>query len=180
MDRFATKSKWKWKSNSSSTEAGVVHFLRSILTEARHASSSPWVVTTSPSLLVEEEDDDQDQDDDNDHQEEKNTNTPGMVVLVLPAPLAVLQDFRVSDACPSWFLHGYATCDALELLQSNQDQNQTREGATSARAGSSAEPFWNSTTTSHPAAASSVHLQKIERTSPIESPASTGTGTCTT
>lgn len=37
-----------------------------------------------------------------------------MVLLIAPAPVPALQDLRVTDACPSWFLHGYAYLEALE------------------------------------------------------------------
>jgi Aspartyl/Asparaginyl beta-hydroxylase len=64
------------------TPASCVHFFRSILNCAH--SKSPWVVQDKP---------------DRRH----------AVMLLLNQPSANLIDFRVSDACPSWYLHSVAT-----------------------------------------------------------------------
>jgi hypothetical protein len=122
------------------SEAGVVHFLRSVLTEARHVASSPWVVEPQPEFTVAS----------TSNSTSTSTWPPDMVVLVLPAPLAILQDFRVSDACPSWFLHGYATCDELELPEL-LNWNHPAGG----------EPFWNSTSVGeNPAAPATLYTYK--------------------
>jgi hypothetical protein len=84
-----------------STEAGVVQFLRSILTPSHDAS--PWETAT-------------------DGIEEPYLPSPQIVVLVLnyspndgyENDFSLLKTFRVSDAAPSWFLHGFVHLDTLE------------------------------------------------------------------
>lgn len=73
------------------SKSGVVHFLRSILTSSNAAS--PWVVDDMSSI-------------------------PDIFVLVVDEPLPILEEFRVSDAAPSWFLH--AKCECEELESNNQ------------------------------------------------------------
>ena len=85
-----------------STEAGVVHLLRSILTPSHDAS--PWEGAAEPGATTEGTAND-------DTKEEPRIASPEIVVLVLNNPseqldLWLLQRFRVSDAAPSWFFHG--------------------------------------------------------------------------
>jgi hypothetical protein len=72
------------------TQAGALHFLRSVLGSSHDAS--PW---------VEEEEETADTRDD-------------IVVLALEEPYAALLDFRVSDAAPSWFCHSIVSLENLE------------------------------------------------------------------
>ena len=67
----------------------VWHCLGSLL--GRHHLLNPWVP-------------DPDESDD-------TSPPPQMVLLFLSTTCPALRDFRVSDACPSWFFHGYAYLD---------------------------------------------------------------------
>jgi hypothetical protein len=95
-----------------STEAGVIQFLRSILTPSHDAS--PWeaaseATATSEGITKGEI-------------ENPGLPSPEIVVLVLnfgsnsgyENDFSLLKKFRVSDAAPSWFLHGYMHLEALE------------------------------------------------------------------
>ena len=83
------------------TQAGTLHFLRSVLGSSHDAS--PWV-------QVEETAD--------------NTITDDIVVLALEEPYSALLDFRVSDAAPSWFCHSIVSLENLEEEGSWWSQNQ--------------------------------------------------------
>lgn len=71
--------------NFLSTPERAWHFLTSLL--GNHHWQNPWVEST-------EED-----------------ATPQMIGILLPHSCSKLRDFRVSDACPAWFFHGYAYLD---------------------------------------------------------------------
>ncbi len=45
---------------------------------------------------------------------DESEETPHMVVFLLSQSCPLLKDFRVSDACPAWFFHGYAYLDEWE------------------------------------------------------------------
>jgi len=85
------------------TEAGVVQFLRSILTPSHDAS--PWAVAAEPIPT----------------REETHLSLPDIVALVLnyssdndDTAFSLLEKFRVSDAAPSWFLHATVFMEGLE------------------------------------------------------------------
>lgn len=96
-----------------STEAGVVQFLRSILTSSHDAS--PWEAAAEPIRSREGKT--------NEEIEKPQLPSPEIVVLVLnftpncghENDFSLLRKFRVSDAAPSWFLHGFAHLDGLEV-----------------------------------------------------------------
>lgn len=95
-----------------STEAGVVQFVRSILTPSH--DTSPWEAasesTTTREGKAKEE------------IENPCLPSPEIVVLVLnfgsncgyENDFSLLKKFRASDAAPSWFLHGFVHLEALE------------------------------------------------------------------
>ena len=109
-----------------STEAGVVHFLRSVLTPFHDAS--PWNAAADPANSWERE-------------EKYDTKdvclrSSDIVVLVLnfgsshsyENDFSMLKKFRVSDAAPSWFLHGFAHLEDLERSPSEMfSRNVNRE-----------------------------------------------------
>ncbi len=90
-----------------STEAGVIQFLRSVLSPSH--DSSPWKSAAEP--LESSED-----------RKKHHQLASDIVVLVLNFPsdcdysndFLMLRKFRVSDASPSWFLHGYMHLENLE------------------------------------------------------------------
>jgi hypothetical protein len=65
------------------------HFMTSLLGPHHHHVQNPWVVNNN----------------------QDKGEIPDMVILQLPRSVKVLCNFRVSDACPSWFFHGYAYID---------------------------------------------------------------------
>jgi hypothetical protein len=83
-----------------STSEGAWHCLTSLLGN-RHWQN-PWV---------------------DDHDDEKSS-TPDMIALILPCMCSKLRDFRVSDACPAWFFHGYA------YLGENLEQGDNNSAST--------------------------------------------------
>lgn len=80
----------------------VFNFLSTTL--GNQHDSSPWVPVESPQEATSSY---------------ANGDFHDAVVLVLPAPLQLLQDFRVSDACPSWFLQGFAYLEHMESPDEN-------------------------------------------------------------
>ena len=133
-----------------STEAGVIHFLRSILSPSH--DTSPWEAAAKNSS-------------------EENTSclpTSEMIVLVLNFPsnhsyendFSLLKKFRVSDAAPSWFLHGYMHLDALE--ESLDEVFHLETDSTSTLASSTLLMYKRLSTrrdlyTNNPAASGSIH-----------------------
>ena len=74
------------------------HFLRNLL--GSHHALNPWVPTPSTTTAMTTSDC-------TDTNTAPTTTMPDMVLLQLPHSIKVLRDFRVGDACPSWFFHGY-------------------------------------------------------------------------
>jgi len=95
-----------------STEAGVVQFMRSILTPSNDAS--PWEAASEPTTTREGKA--------KEEIENPCLPSPEIVVLVLnfgsnsayENEFSLLKEFRASDALPSWFLHGFVHLEALE------------------------------------------------------------------
>mmetsp|Transcript_7505 Transcript_7505/g.18395 ORF Transcript_7505/g.18395 Transcript_7505/m.18395 type:complete len:631 (+) Transcript_7505:112-2004(+) len=111
-----------------STEAGVVQFLRSVLTPSHDAS--PWNAAAQSGKSSE-------------GKTETYSPSADIVVLVLNYPsdydyendFSLLKKFRVSDAAPSWFLHGFSHLEALEpLLDEALHKNLDKPGITSTHA----------------------------------------------
>lgn len=74
-----------------SNPSGVWHFMTSLLGN-KHLQN-PWV---------------------DEAMQNDPSSSPQMVVLIHPRPITALRNFRVSDACPAWFFHGYAFLDEWE------------------------------------------------------------------
>lgn len=109
--------------------------LRSLVDETNHVLSSPEQVwhclgsllgrshLSNPWVMAEPDDASTDGgggDDDD------RMTPPQMVVLVLSKTCPALRDFRVSDACPAWFFHGYAYLDEwIETTNSSSSTSAT-------------------------------------------------------
>lgn len=90
-----------------STRADIWHFLSRLLGNDKLAS--PWHRTETSSENVSHVDSD-------------------MVFVILPRMDRQLAEFRVSDACPSWFFHGFALLDGLESSQQDLFQGIKNHG----------------------------------------------------
>lgn len=150
LREFQAKNYMDGNTSFLSTEAGVIHFLRSIMSPSHDAS--PWEAAANNS-------------------NEENTSclpTSDMIVLVLNFPLnhcyendfSLLKKFRVSDAAPSWFLHGYMHLEALE--ESLDEVFQLDADSTSTLASSTLLMYKRLSTrrdlyTNNPAASGSIH-----------------------
>ena len=95
-----------------STEAGVVQFLRSVLTSSHDAS--PWRAAAEPTARREGKL--------NEDLEEPTVSSPDIAVCAMNFPsshgpdddFTLLRKFRVSDVAPSWFLHAFVHLECLE------------------------------------------------------------------
>ena len=107
LRKFQTKNCTGENGSFLSTEAGVIQFLRSLLTPSHDAS--PWEAAAKPKKSSEEI-------------KKSCLPSPEIIVLVLNYPssdgyendFSLLKKFRVSDAAPSWFLHGFTHLETLE------------------------------------------------------------------
>jgi Aspartyl/Asparaginyl beta-hydroxylase len=81
------------------SQADALYFLRSLLGTSHEAS--PWCST--------------DDDDDGTHHHFQDDKTNIVVVVLDPPASRHLKEFRVGDACPSWFLHAVVELDHLEF-----------------------------------------------------------------
>jgi Aspartyl/Asparaginyl beta-hydroxylase len=102
--------------------ADAYHFLRCLLSPLK--VHSPWVATTTtttrgvPAAAAEGCDDDDD-----------GADRADVVMLLLPAhsPFAsVLQEFRLADACPAWYLHVVATLSSPAGINNNKQSSISR------------------------------------------------------
>ncbi len=107
LREFQAKNYTAGSTSFLSTEAGVIQFLRSILSPSH--DTSPWEAAAKSKESSGE-------------QTTSSLPTSEMIVLVLNFPsnhdyendFSLLKKFRVSDAAPSWFLHGHMHLEALE------------------------------------------------------------------